>query len=197
MNALQDKLRAFAKTALPPDVVMALECAEDETGDGLLAKYGERLRRCALEKTPVLPGEDREVWLETGERITLLLIPASLAPIRGTRKEAAAILEREAEFSRWGFAGVGFGETPGLAAENALRALAVPADHMECGGMKDLSKRLYGAGKLLRVSVRDGGGNFCAVYVHPWALRRVTAEHFQAFVKSSQNTPFHFETCMV
>jgi len=183
MKQIWETLRAFAETTLPPDVVMALECAEDETGDELLAQYGAHLRRCAAEKIPVLPGEDREIRLQRGNRRTLLLMPASLTPAVGTRQEAAALLERETKARRWSFAGVGFGETSVLAAQNACLALGVPADHMTCGRMlQKAQRRLFAEKRVLRISVVDGGGNFCAVCVHPWALRRASAELLDEFV---------------
>ena len=181
LNTLYEKLRAFAETTLPPDVVMALECAEDETGDGRLSVYGEQLRRAAVEKTPVYPGAVREFHFREGERLTVLLLPETLKPVFGSREDGETLIRKLAD--NWCFAGIGFGETSAKAEENAVRALAVPADHMVCPGkLKPLQKALYGEKKALRISGKDGGGNFCAVYAAPWALRRADGKLLDEFV---------------
>ena len=181
MNALYEKLRAFAETALPPDVVMALECAEDETGDERLSVYGEQLRRAAMEKTPVYPGAVREFRFKDGERLTVLLLPEALKPAVGSREDAEALIRKLAE--SWCFIGIGFGKTSAKAEENAVKALAVPADHMNCPEkLRPLWKALYKEKKVLRISAQEGGGNFCAVYAAPWALRRADGKLLKEFV---------------
>lgn len=181
MNALYEKLRAYAETTLPPDVVMALECAEDETGDERLSVYGERLRRAAMEKTPVYPGAVRELRFREGARLTVLLLPEPLKPVFGCRKDAEALIRKLAD--NWCFVGIGYGETYSAAEENAVKALAVPADHMLCPkSLRALQNALYGEKKVLRISGKDSGGDLCAVYAAPWALRRAEGKLLSEFV---------------
>ncbi len=156
-----------AERWLPPDVAMAIECAADETGDETLLALWQQMYTAAMAGNPIYPGES----LAVTEGNALLLLPKDLRPVTGSRETVLRALDANAA---WGFAAAGLGSTPEAAEETALSMLFSPVD-----AWQDQAK-LLPAGRKARYARRllsfasGGNGNFCALYLLPWALRRAS-----------------------